>query len=164
MTELKAYNPELAAQIEKNRDTTPVALETLYLDTATVDTTNLEGYIYHKVKSGETLSAISKKYIVTVDEILDWNDLRTTNIYVGQRLLLKAELPKTSTSTAVATVTTPVKTAAKTTVTKKYYTVKSGDTFSKIASKYGLTQSKLSKLNPGININKIKIGQKIRVK
>ena len=163
MTELKAYNPELAAEIEKNKDTTPVALETLYLDTAAVDTTNLEGYIYHKVKSGETLSAISKKYIVTVDEILDWNDLRTTNIYVGQRLLLKAELPK-PTTTVVAATTTPVKTTTKTTTTKKYYTVKSGDTFSKIASKYGVTQSKLSKLNPGININKIKIGQKIRVK
>jgi membrane-bound lytic murein transglycosylase D len=163
LTELKAYNPELAAEIEENKDTTPVALETIYLDTASVDTSSLEGYIYHKVKSGETLTSISKIYTVTIDEILDWNDLRTTNIYVGQRLLLKAELPKTTT-TVVATTTTPAKTATKTTTTKKYYTVKSGDTFSKIASKYGVTQSKLSKLNPGININKIKVGQKIRVK
>jgi membrane-bound lytic murein transglycosylase D len=166
MTELKAYNPVLAAQMEKDKDTTPVALETLYLDTTNIsDTANLEGYIYHKVKSGETLTAISKKYTVTIDDILDWNDLRTTNIYVGQRLLLKATLPKTTTNTtASATTTTAKTTPTKTTVTKKYYTVKSGDTFSKIASKYGLSQSKLSKLNPGININKIKVGQKIRVK
>lgn len=47
----------------------------------------------------------------------------------------------------------------------QYYTVKSGDTLSKIASKYGTTVSKLMSLNSNIkNANLIYVNQKIRVK
>lgn len=48
---------------------------------------------------------------------------------------------------------------------KEYYTVKKGDIFSGIAMKYKVTQKKLKELNPQIkDINKIYVGQKIRVK
>ena len=48
---------------------------------------------------------------------------------------------------------------------KEYYTVKKGDTFSGIAKKYKVTQKKLKELNPQIkDINKIYVGQKIRIK
>lgn len=47
----------------------------------------------------------------------------------------------------------------------QYYTVKSGDTLSGIASKYGTTVSKLMSLNPNIkDANLIYVNQKIRVK
>lgn len=45
-----------------------------------------------------------------------------------------------------------------------YYTVRSGDTLSGIASKYGTTYQKLAKMNSITNPNKIYAGQKIRVK
>ncbi len=45
----------------------------------------------------------------------------------------------------------------------KWHTVKSGDTVSGIAHKYGKTQATIRKLNPGLNIDKIRPGQKIRV-
>lgn len=45
-----------------------------------------------------------------------------------------------------------------------YYTVKSGDTLSGIASKYGTTYQKIAKMNGISNPNKIYVGQKIRVK
>lgn len=45
-----------------------------------------------------------------------------------------------------------------------YYTVKSGDTLSGIASKYGTTYTKLAKMNGISNPNKIYVGQKIRVR
>lgn len=45
-----------------------------------------------------------------------------------------------------------------------YYTVKSGDILSKIASKYGTTYKVLAELNGIKNPNKIYVGQKIRVK
>lgn len=51
-----------------------------------------------------------------------------------------------------------------TTTKKKYYTVKSGDTLSGIASKYGTTYQKLASLNNIADPNKIYVGQKIRVK
>jgi LysM repeat protein len=45
-----------------------------------------------------------------------------------------------------------------------YYTVKSGDTLSSIASKYGTTYQKLAKINGIANPNKIYTGQRLRVK
>ncbi|SPF47385.1 hypothetical protein SBF1_3860002 [Candidatus Desulfosporosinus infrequens] len=45
-----------------------------------------------------------------------------------------------------------------------YYTVKSGDTLYKIATKYGTTVSNLMSLNSQItNANQISIGEKIKV-
>ena len=45
----------------------------------------------------------------------------------------------------------------------KYYTVKSGDSLTKIASKFGTTYKKLAELNGINNPNRIYVGQKIRV-
>ena len=45
-----------------------------------------------------------------------------------------------------------------------YYTVKSGDTLSGIAAKYGTTYQKIAQLSGISNPNKIYVGQKIRVK
>jgi LysM repeat protein len=87
---------------------------------------------------------------------MEWNALKTTNIYVGQRLQLLTGAGGTSlTQTQQQTPPAPV---------KKYYNVKSGDTFSKIAQRHGLSQAQLSKLNPGVNINKLTVGQRLRVK
>lgn len=46
---------------------------------------------------------------------------------------------------------------------ERWHTVRSGETISGIAARYGKSQSTIKKLNPGLNINKIRIGQKIRV-
>ena len=45
-----------------------------------------------------------------------------------------------------------------------YYTVRSGDTLSGIAAKYGTTYQKIAQMNGIANPNKIYVGQKIRVK
>ena len=45
----------------------------------------------------------------------------------------------------------------------KWHTVKSGETVSVIARKNGKSVSQIQKLNPGMKVDKIKIGQKIRV-
>ncbi len=44
------------------------------------------------------------------------------------------------------------------------YTVRSGDTSWKIARKHGLGREELIKLNPGVNLARLRIGQKVRVK
>ncbi len=119
---------------------------------------NLPAYQFiHKVVSRENLQSIAVKYNVSVENILEWNNLRTTNIYVGQKL-------KIYTNDAPATRPPTNTTPAATTTDKKFYQVRSGDTFMKIAQKHNLTQAQLTKLNPGININRIDVGQKIRVK
>ena len=50
------------------------------------------------------------------------------------------------------------------TASRKYYTVRSGDTFGHIAEKHRISQSRLKRLNPRVNINRISIGQKIRIR
>ena len=44
------------------------------------------GFIYHKIRSGETLSTIARRYRVTVNELKRWNGLRTSRIVAGKRL------------------------------------------------------------------------------
>lgn len=59
----------------------------------------------------------------------------------------------------------PSSTTTTTTPNKTYYTVKSGDSFSLIASKNNLSTAELRRLNPNIaDISKVSIGQKIRIK
>jgi membrane-bound lytic murein transglycosylase D len=116
---------------------------------------------YYKVKPGDNLKNISLKYNVSMQQIMEWNGLRTTNIYVGQRLKVYSD------EVAVQNQASPSPTNNSTpspTPKKKYYSVRSGDNFSKIAQKYNMTLSQLQKLNPGVKINRIQVGQKIRVK
>ena len=60
----------------------------------------------HKVEPGETLFAISKKYNVTVGEILKWNNLQGSDLSVGQSLVIEGVAEK-----AVNTPTAPVATS-----------------------------------------------------
>lgn len=146
----------VVAPVVKPIDLEPVVIDSLdSLGNSTLPA--LGSYIYHKVKSGETMGTIATKYGVTVEQIMEWNALRTTNIYVGQRLQLKSGPGGASQQNDVPKVEPPKP-------VKKYYSVKSGDTFSKVASRHGLTQAQLTKLNPGININRLTVGQRLRVK
>lgn len=62
-----------------------------YLNPAAVQKKMQEtSVIYHKVKSGETLGAIARKYRVTTKQIMTWNRLKNANrISIGQRLRIE---------------------------------------------------------------------------
>lgn len=102
---------------------------------------NNNNYVTYTVKSGDTLSEIAQKYGTTYQEIAALNGLADPNkIYPGQ--VLKIKISGTSTTT---------------------YTVKSGDTLSVIASKYGTTYQKLATLNGLADPNKIYVGQVLKI-
>lgn len=46
---------------------------------------------YHKVKRGETLASVAKKYRCSTSEIKRWNRLKSTKLKVGQRLVVRPE-------------------------------------------------------------------------
>jgi LysM repeat protein len=54
----------------------------------------------HKVEPGETLFAVSKKYNVSVSDIMSWNKLQGNDLSVGQSLIIEgvSEKPVTSTT------------------------------------------------------------------
>lgn len=43
----------------------------------------------HTVKKGETLSSIAKKYGCTVNQLKQWNNLKSNNVVVGKKLKIK---------------------------------------------------------------------------
>ena len=47
---------------------------------------------YHTVEAGQTLSAIAKKYNITVAELKNLNNLKSDNITLGQKLLVKEKV------------------------------------------------------------------------
>jgi len=125
---------------------------------ATPGATAAGNTFYHKVQPGETLTNISTKYGTTVNQLMTLNGLSNANIYVGQRLKIESTKEVEVQQTPVAK---PEPAAA---TEKKYYVIKSGDTFGKVAQRHGKSISQLRQLNPGVNIERLQLGQKIRVK
>ncbi len=134
--------------------------DTTQIETETPGSTTAGNTFYHKVQSGETLGNIATKYETTVNRIMTINGLSSTSIHVGQRLKIES----TKANAGDATTSTPSKPTTTDNSQKKYYTVKSGDTFGKIAQRHGKSISQLKQLNPGINIEKLRLGQNIRVR
>ena len=50
---------------------------------------NREAVRTYRVKSGDTLYAIARRFKVTVNQLKTWNRLQTTNLQIGTRLLLQ---------------------------------------------------------------------------
>lgn len=60
------------------------------------------GSSLHKVAPGETMFSISKKYGVSVSDILSWNNLQGADLSVGQSLIIQGVEPKPTPSQAVS--------------------------------------------------------------
>jgi LysM repeat protein len=63
-----------------------------------------EGSKLHKVEQGETIFGISKKYNVSVGDILAWNKLQGSDLSVGQSLVIQGveEVSPTKSNTEIA--------------------------------------------------------------
>ena len=97
--------------------------------------------LVHVVRKGENLTTIAKSYGVTVDSVKKANNLRNADkIVVGQKL----EIPGTAT---------------------KYieYKVRKGESLSSIAAQHGLEAKEIGSFNGIRNLNKIRVGQVIRI-
>lgn len=125
--------------------------------------------VIHKVRSGEVLGLIAIKYRCTVSQIKRWNNLRSDNIRVGQRLVIYrgGQAPSTaSASSASSSKSSKSSSAASKTASQSgdyiVYTVKSGDSLYSIAKNYpGVSAQNIMDFN-GIS-SRIKPGMKIRI-
>lgn len=102
--------------------------------------------IQYKVKSGDTLSGISKKFGVSVNEIKQANNLQQSRIKKNQVLSISTKQP--------------AKKKAKSTSKSAYYIVKKGDTLSKIAQKTHSPLKTIIALNK-VNSKSLRVGQKL---
>ena len=110
----------------------------------TVEPAKLE-YGYHKIRNGESLSSIAKKYHTTVTKLKELNGLKNNNIRAGQSIKVPVALNSNLSSVCNSH-------------TVKSHKVKSGETLGSIASRYGISVNALKKSN-GLNSNLIRIGQ-----
>ena len=135
---------------------------------------NTGNVIYHKVQSGQTLSTIAAKYRVNVSDIKRWNNLKSNMIYVGQKLKIYTSSPPPKTSSTASTNATANTSTTNTTNTSNQssststktqnivHIVKSGETLSAIASKYGVSVDNIKNWN-NLSTDKLSIGQKLTI-
>jgi membrane-bound lytic murein transglycosylase D len=108
------------------------------LDKIPVSTPPRRAYVYHRVRSGQTLSLIAKRYRTSVSMIMRANNLRRSNYIIAGRLLKipqkgyryhppKVRMPKYGKSVV--------------------HVVRKGDSLWTIAKRYGTTTKNIQKLN-----------------
>lgn len=123
--------------------------------------------IVYRVKSGDYLGKIASKYRVSVAQIKRWNNLKSNNIRIGQRLIIYrgGKAPAGTTSQVSNTSAKGTSGSGSSTQTsysgnKITYVVKKGDVLGKIAEAHHVGLSQLKKWN-NITGSNIKIGQKL---
>ena len=100
-------------------------------------------YIVYMVARGDSLYSIARKYNTTVQDLVSYNNLATTNLSIGQQLLIPRE----------ENVTTPL---------ENTYTVKSGDNLYSIANRFNVSVSTLRAYN-NLSSDLLQIGQILRI-
>ena len=122
--------------------------------------------IVYVVKNGDYLGRIASRNRCTVAQIKRWNDLKSNNIRVGQRLVIYrgGGGPSTSSSSSSTAAAAPSSSSSSTqsSTPTGTYTVKSGDTLSGIATRHGVTVNQLKQWN-GLTSNNIRVGQKLKL-
>lgn len=113
-------------------------------------------WVKHKIRRGESLSAIAYKYGVSINQIKRWNNLRNSRIVAGKTL----EIYLGNDSNVIASGSSNSNSGNTNFST---YRIKKGDTISEIAMKFGITTTDLRRWN-NISGNKIVAGKTLKVK
>lgn len=102
--------------------------------------------ISYKVKKGDTLYSIAKRFNLSVEELMRLNNLRTSNLSPGQTLIVSKVKVSAESDSSRHTL----------------YTVKKGDTLFSIAKKFGVSVEEIKRLN-NLTVDKLRVGQVLRV-
>ena len=113
----------------------------------------------YTVKSGDFLGKVANKYGCKVSDIKKWNNLRSNNLKIGQKLVIYTSKKTNTEPKAIAK-----KIELKPGESYTYYTIKKGDTLWEIAKKYpGISMEDITNHNEGLNSNNLKLGKKIKI-
>jgi len=104
----------------------------------------------HIVKSGDTISSISKFYSINKDLIIKLNNLKDENyIFVGQNLIISESSENLTKQSDLI---------------KNYHIVQTGENLTDISNKYNLKVKELIEINNIKNPDSIKVGQKLTIR
>jgi peptidoglycan DL-endopeptidase LytE len=145
-----------------------------------------EANTHYKVRKGDNLAKIAKKFRVPVDELKAANHLESGDLSIGRKLVIPKKASAKAKKTKNHSKTAQVAKAEKTEkaeqpaevnekqqsansdadtpaiLENKYHTVQKKDTISKIARRYGLSAAELKELN-NLSSNRLKAGRKLIV-
>ena len=123
-------------------------------------TADSEREVTYRVRRGDSLGSIARRYHVTTAQIKEWNGLRSNMIHPGQKLVIRTGAKA---SVSAAKSGTSSKKSKSQQQSARYYTVKRGDTLSGIASKYkGVTVTQIKRAN-NLRSNNIRPGQRLLI-
>lgn len=130
------------------------------IDVASAENNNNEiepaalGSVTYKVKRGEHMQAIAKRYGVSVKQIMASNSLKSNRVKAGQLLTIETTVAKKSARAVSSNDSTTTK--------KKTYIVKRGDTLSTIAQKFDVAVIDIKRWNKKIHAH-IRPGHKLTI-
>jgi membrane-bound lytic murein transglycosylase D len=84
-----------------------IAPEKLAASFALIPETSGLRRITYRVRRGDTLHSVARRWRVSTDEIVAWNNLRSTQLFAGQRLTLTVRATPTKRRAARASKTAP---------------------------------------------------------
>ena len=109
--------------------------------------------VIHVIQSGESLRSIAEQYGISIDDLAQANNIKTTSlILVGQQLVIPGQNPTATPDQAQAVPTTTVT-----------YTVQKGDNLLSIALKYNTTVADLMAANGLSDGAMLSVGQQLTI-
>jgi peptidoglycan DL-endopeptidase LytE len=179
VTQLKSYNnltsdiifPNQVLKTEINSSNNETTNQTVTAKAKETNKSTTSKVTTYTVKSGDTLSGIATKHKVSLNDLMKWNNLNSTLIYPGNVFVVsKPTTTEKPNNTPNQKTVKPNPSAQQKTETPKenkvqsatVYTVKSGDTLSRIAIEYKVTVANLKKWN-NLKSDMIYIGQKLTI-
>ena len=119
--------------------------------------------VWHTVVDGDLVGRIAKQYGTTTARIAELNpDIDVDRIAIGQRIKVLERNSHAGAAPMTEDVT-PATNPATESGGEVWHTVVDGDLVGRIAKQYGTTTARIAELNLDINIDRIAIGQRIRV-
>lgn len=109
-------------------------------------------YLYHLIKKGETVYAITKKYNIDEKKLLSYNPSLTSNLKEGEFIIV-GEKKRT------AYALTKDKLQKRDTL---FYTVNAGETIYSLTKKFNITQEEFLKWNPTVK-GTVQLGKIVKV-
>jgi membrane-bound lytic murein transglycosylase D len=138
-------------------------VEKFSTELAKTDSSQRLNWVRHKVKSGDSLLKLAKKYHTTTDIISKVNELKSNMIIAGDHLLIPVAL-KSLDSYSLSQEQRLAKTQSKKSGSYKLnHTVKSGDTFWDLSREYKVNLRRLAKWNGMAPTDTLRPGKKLVV-
>lgn len=182
--DFKAYNPKFKGEIAPAKNAAldirlPVGMTEAGIVAAASSVSDKVEFVAdaaetqtYKVRKGDTLSTIARKYRTNIAYIRELNEMaRKSKLRIGQRILVPDRTPLKDRTDRAAVAARKTREVPVNQVTggeirekgSKFYIVQSGDSLYTIAQKYNTSVNELKKLNKLRKGRIIRVGLKLKV-